>query len=90
LSAAELDRLVAWRTGALYFENRPLSDVVDELGRYTPLTLVIDDEKLRELPVGGSFQANAQGAESLLVMLQQGFGLNVRREGGRAYIEQRR
>lgn len=90
LSAPELDRLVAWRSGTLYFENRPLSDVVDELGRYTPLQLVIDDEKLRALPVGGSFQANAQGAESLLLMLQQGFGLNVRREGDRAYIEQQR
>jgi transmembrane sensor len=87
LSSAELARSVAWRDGTLYFENRPLSDVVDEVGRYTTLHLVVQDEKLRHLPVGGTFQANPQGAETLLTMLEQGFGVTIRREGDRAYIQ---
>jgi transmembrane sensor len=87
LSSAELARSVAWRDGTLYFENRPLSDVVQELGRYTPLELVVEDEKLRHLLVGGTFQANPQGAEALLTLLEQGFGVSVRREGNRAYIQ---
>jgi transmembrane sensor len=87
LSAQELARAVSWRDGTVYFENQTLGEVVEEVGRYTPLRLVVDDEKLRDLIVGGTFQANPQGAEALLTMLEQGFGLSVRREGDRAYIE---
>ncbi|HTP39066.1 MAG TPA: FecR domain-containing protein [Steroidobacteraceae bacterium] len=89
LGSSDMSRLMAWRGGTVNFENQPLGDVVDELGRYTPLQLLIEDPKLRALPVGGSFAANAQGADSLLVLLQQGFGLSVRRQGDRVYIEQK-
>jgi ferric-dicitrate binding protein FerR (iron transport regulator) len=71
----------------VYFENQPLSDVIAELGRYTPVRLIVDDEKLLQLPVGGTFQANPQGAEALLNMLEQGFGLRLRREADRVLIE---
>ena len=87
LPPAELTRSVAWRSGVLYFENQPLSDVIDELGRYTVLQLVVNDERIRHLPVGGTFQANPQGADALLTMLTDGFGLRIRRESGRVYIE---
>jgi transmembrane sensor len=87
MSSEELARSVAWRGGRLYFENRPLGDVLDELGRYTPLKLVVRDEALRHLSIGGTFEANPQGVESLLTMLQQGFGVTVRREGDRTYIQ---
>jgi transmembrane sensor len=87
LSSAELARSVAWMDGTLYFERQPLGDVVDELSRYTTVRLIVDDEKLRQLSVGGTFQASPQGAEALLTMLQQGLGLQVRREENRVYIE---
>jgi transmembrane sensor len=77
---------MAWRDGTLYFENQPLGEIVDELGKYTPLQLIVD-EKLRSLPMGGTFQASPQGTEALLKMLQQGFGLTVRRTSDRIYIE---
>jgi transmembrane sensor len=87
LSPAELARSVAWREGTVYFENQPLSEVVDELDRYTTLRLIVNDDKLRRLPVGGTFKASPQGAEALLTMVEQGFGLRVRREARRVYIE---
>lgn len=77
---------MAWRDGTLYFENQPLGEIVDELGRYTSVQLIVDD-KLRSMPMGGTFQASPQGTEALLQMLEQGFGLTVRREPGRVYIE---
>jgi transmembrane sensor len=86
LSSAEMQRSVTWREGTVYFENQPLSDVVEELGRYTTVHLVIDDENVRHLPVGGTFQASPQGTEALLTMLEQGFGLTVRRESDRVLI----
>jgi transmembrane sensor len=88
LAPAELTRSVAWRSGTLNFEHQSLDQVVEELSRYTTVKVVIDDPSLRELPVGGTFDANAQGMEALLVMLEQGFGFKVKREGhDRASIE---
>lgn len=87
LSPAELAQLVAWRDGTLIFQNRSLADVVDELDRYTAVHMVIADDKLKTIPVGGSFQANPQGADALLALLEHGFGLSIRREGNNAYIE---
>jgi transmembrane sensor len=86
LSPTELARSMAWRDGTLYFENQPLGEIVDELGRYSPQQLIVD-EKLRRMPMGGTFPANPQGTEALLKMLEQGFGLTVRREPSRIYIE---
>ncbi len=88
LAPGELTRSVAWRSGTLYFENEPLSDVVNELSRYTTLPLVVEDDALRDLYVGGTFQSNPQGAEALLTMLEDGFGLQIRRDDGSVYIAQ--
>jgi transmembrane sensor len=88
LKPMELMRSVAWRRGSVYFENQSLGDVVDELSRYTTLRIEIGDDSLRRLHIGGSFQANPDGAEALLTMLRDGFGLTVRRDArGHAYIE---
>jgi transmembrane sensor len=86
LSSVELARSMAWRQGTLDFDNADLGAVIDELGRYTTLHLVIEEESLRQLPVGGTFQASPQGAEALLAMLEQGFGLHVHRSGTTVYI----
>ena len=90
LTLAEVQRSVTWREGTVYFENQPLSDVVDELSRYTTVHLVVEDEHIRHLPVGGTFQASPQGMEALLTSLEQGFGLTVHRESGRVVVEDAR
>lgn len=84
----ELTRLAAWRKGKLYFENQPLGAVVEELSRYTDAQILIEDETLRRLPIGGTFQANSQGVDALLDMLHEGLEVRVRRDGdARIYIE---
>jgi transmembrane sensor len=88
LNSVQLSRLLAWRQGSLYFEDQPLGDVADELMRYTTLEIDFDDDALRELRVGGTFQTSPEGAEALLTMLHDGFGMAIRRDGhGRVYIE---
>ena len=47
----------------------------------------MSDTSIRQLSVGGTFQANPQGAEALFAALKDGFGLTIRREGDRVYIE---
>ena len=88
LNSLQLTRLLAWRSSSLYFEDQPLGDVAGELMRYTTLKIDISDEALRELPIGGTFQASPEGAEALLTTMQDGFGMTIRRDGhGHAYIE---
>lgn len=87
LTPAQLARAVSWRAGTLYFEDAPLSEVVDELKRYTPLDLVISGEHIHQLRIAGTFQASPQGVEVFLRMLDQGLGLTVRQEPGRVVIE---
>jgi transmembrane sensor len=88
LNSAQLSRLLAWRKSSLYFQDQPLGDVVNELMRYTTLKIEFDDDALRRLPVGGTFQTSPEGAEALLTMLRDGFGTTIRRDGqGHVYIE---
>jgi ferric-dicitrate binding protein FerR (iron transport regulator) len=56
--------------------------------RYTTLQIDFDDDSLRQLRVGGTFQTSPEGAEALLTMLHDGFGMAIRRDGyGRVHIE---
>jgi transmembrane sensor len=88
LDSAQLSRALAWRKSSLYFQDQPLGDVVNELTRYTTLKIEFDDDALRRLPVGGTFQTSPDGVEALLTLLHDGFGTNIRRDGqGHVYIE---
>ena len=87
LPAPDVDRQISWRMGTVYFENRPLGEVIAEMERYTPLRIELSPQ-VQQMTVGGTFQTNPKGAEALLSMLQDGFGLQVRRDGGqRVYVE---
>jgi transmembrane sensor len=88
LDSAQISRLLAWRKSSLYFQDQPLGEVVNEMMRYTTLKIEFDDDALRSLPVGGTFQTSPDGMEALLTMLHDGFGTTVRRDGqGRVHIE---
>lgn len=87
LSPEDLAEAVAWRTGTVYFENRPLAEVVAELNRYSTEQLILEDDGLRALPVGGTFQAGPKGGAALLRMLEQNFDIRVRRQGTRTYLQ---
>jgi len=90
ISSEQLTRLLAWRSSSLYFQDQPLTDVINEMMRYTTLKIEISDGRLRDLPIGGTFQASPEGAEALLTSLHDGFGITIRRDGaGHAYIEAR-
>jgi transmembrane sensor len=88
LNPAQFNHSVAWRQGSLYFENQPLGAVADEMMRYTSLKINFSNDSLRHLPIGGTFQANPDGAEALLTLLRDGFGLTIERDGHEhVYVE---
>jgi transmembrane sensor len=47
----------AWLSGWLKFDNRPLSEVVAELARYSDEKIVLEDPQLASMPVSGRFKA---------------------------------
>ncbi len=87
LRSGEFGHSLGWLGGKVHFDRQPLGAVVEEMERYTPARLIVTEERLRQLEVGGTFPTTPQGVDMLITMLQDGFGLSVRRESGRIYIE---
>jgi transmembrane sensor len=79
LDEAVLDRMLSWRDGMLAFEGEPLSQVVEEVSRYTPTRIEIQDPELRDLRIGGYFRVGE--TDALLEALETGFGVAITREG---------
>lgn len=82
-----VEREVAWRTGTLHFQDRPLAEVAQELARYTPLRIELA-ANARDVRMGGTFQTNPKGVEAWLKALHDGFGLEVHRDGDRVIVQQ--
>lgn len=50
------DSVALWREGQRYFDDEPLSDVVDRLMRYHAVTFVFTDPGLKRLRLSGTFR----------------------------------
>ncbi len=71
----------AWHYGKLKFTGEPLTQVVEEISRYSPLSIVILDSDLRDLRIGGIFDAGE--TDKMFEALETGFGIEVE------YIDER-
>ncbi|WNV03773.1 FecR family protein [Candidatus Methylospira mobilis] len=56
IPAREIADLTAWRQGRMVFHDRPLSEVLSEIGRYHDISIRISDAKQRNLRVSGAFR----------------------------------
>ncbi len=77
LPQAELNRKLSWRQGVLAYAGEPLAAVIEDISRYTDVTIEIVDPALEERPVGGYFQVGE--VDALLDALEVTFGLPVER-----------
>ena len=78
IDAKGIEKRLAWRDGALIFDDDPLKDVVAEIGRYTATRIVIADPAIRDVKIGGYFKV--QDINSILNTLQESFGIEVRKD----------
>lgn len=53
VTESELTRKLSWTQGKLIFKNRELSYVINEVSRYTPVTISIVDEQLKRKKITG-------------------------------------
>ena len=65
----------AWHHGKLKFSGEPLEQVVEEISRYSPLSIVILDSELRDLRIGGLFDVGE--TKKMFQALESGFGIKV-------------
>jgi len=77
LAGAELQRRMAGHEGYLVFSGQPLSEVVSQVNRYSPVTLEIADPKLNSLAIGGRFRVG--DLDAVLEVLRDDFGIQSSR-----------
>lgn len=56
LLSVDPERVDSWRRGELVFDDRPLSEVVDEINRYRPGRIVLANSALAGIPVNAVFR----------------------------------
>lgn len=79
----DIAQSLGWLEHKIVFENRPLSEVVDEFNRYSPIRIEVDDS-VRDLPMSGSFEVN--DAESFVGFLGTLPGIKIERTSTRIRI----
>jgi transmembrane sensor len=77
LAEPELMAEMSWRSGVLAFADEPLSNVIAEINRYTPITIEIVDPALNDIRIGGRFKI--QELEGIFDVLEVNFGIEVAR-----------
>ena len=75
VSEEELERRAAWRSGLLIFTGNSLEEVVNEISRYTTLSIEIIDPELKKIRIGGRF--SIESTDALFNALEANFGLQV-------------
>jgi transmembrane sensor len=74
-----LRQRTAWQSGVLEFNGETLTQAVDELNRYQRHPIVIGDQRIADIRVGGRFQVNE--ADKFLTAVTSAFPVDVRRTG---------
>jgi transmembrane sensor len=70
----------AWRSRKLYFDAANLGQVLSEVNRYSTKPLISETRDIDRLMLSGQFQAG--DVESLLISLQQLYGIEAREANG--------
>jgi len=77
VQAQEMAKRLSWREGILYFAGDPLEVVVDEISRYTTVSIEITDPVVRATRIGGRFPIGE--TDAMFDALEANFGLRVTR-----------
>ena len=75
IAEEDLKRQLAWRDGYLVFKGDTLAEVIEEVTRYTPVSIEITEPSLKEIPIGGRFKVG--DLEALYEVLEISFGIQV-------------
>tara|TARA_R110002073_G_scaffold86115_14_gene204752 strand:+ start:8093 stop:9208 length:1116 start_codon:yes stop_codon:yes gene_type:complete len=71
----ELSQKIAWQSGKLIFRGQKLSEVIKEMSRYTSKKIIISDDRLGEMEIGGAFDTD--DFEALLNAIEDTFPVRI-------------
>jgi transmembrane sensor len=75
LAEPELQRRMAWQEGYLAFSGEPLSEVVEQVNRYSTVQLEVEDPKVASIGIGGRFRIG--DLDGVLDVLHTNFGVQA-------------
>lgn len=75
LRLQDLSRRMSWTEGSLVFSGEPLRDVVEEIARYTTVSITFADKEIGDIPVGGLYPVSE--TDYFFKTLESTFGLSV-------------
>ncbi|WP_193161481.1 FecR family protein [Microbulbifer hainanensis] len=75
IAPVNLERVTAWQTSRIYFDNDRLEDAIAEYNRYTTRKVVLVGDALADERISGVF--NIGDPEALVFALKQGFDARV-------------
>ena len=80
----ELRKRISWRDGILTFSGDSLETVIEEVSRYTTLTIEIADPEIKAIKIGGRFPIGH--TEEMFDALEANFGLSVTQFGSNRVV----
>ncbi|QSX32573.1 FecR domain-containing protein [Shewanella avicenniae] len=84
----DLERHLYWKRGFLDFTEQPLTQVVEEVSRYTNYKIIISSPTLNQLRVGGYYPIN--NLDTVFETLEMNFNLDVKKlENGTFIIKEK-
>ena len=75
LAETELQRRMSWQEGYLAFSGEPLSEVIEQVNRYSTMQLQVEDTKLASIAIGGRFRIG--DLDGVLDALHTNFGIQA-------------
>ena len=83
-SAVNVQQAVAWVQRQVAFTERPLGEVAAEFNRYGAVPIIVQSERLRELPISGIF--NAYDTDSFVAFIGRLDGVEIDRTSQRILV----
>lgn len=83
-STHELSNELGWRRGVIVFDNTPLAEAAEQVGRYNTVKVEIADASIARLPVTGT--VSATDPHEFLRMARTVFGLRAEKIDGKFVI----
>lgn len=80
----DLEKVTAWQTQRIYFDNERLEDAIAEYNRYTTRKMVLVGDALADARISGVF--NTGDADALAFALEQSFGARINKNDQRVLI----
>ena len=75
LAEPDLQRRMAWQEGYLAFSGEPLSQVIEQVNRYSTVQLEVEDPKVASIAIGGRFRIG--DLDGVLDVLHTNFGIQA-------------